>query len=83
VTSPGHTASQQHLVEQIRQVIAWIKQDDAQILRDTVVLVRLNINQLRPQETLSLLDEIARLATEVQAGGSMLSLVRRWEEVSG
>jgi hypothetical protein len=66
--SPGHTAEQQKVAIQVDGVITRMINDLTQVRKDAAQLVKLNDDQLRQPSTLTVLDEMASLTTEVKGG---------------
>lgn len=66
--SPGHTVAQQKVAIQVDGVISRMINDLTQVRKDAVQLVKLNDDQLRQPGTLTLLNEMASLTTEVKGG---------------
>ena len=66
--SPGHTVEQQKVAIQVDGVISRMINDLEQVRKDAVQLVKLNDDQLRQPGTLTLLNEMASLTTEVKGG---------------
>ncbi len=66
--SPGHTKEQNTLAIQVDEVINKMNRDLLQVRKDAAQVAQMNITQLRQPTTLSLLDDMANLTTEVKSG---------------
>ena len=67
-SSPGHTEEQKKITIQADGVVTRMIIDLTQVRKDAVQLVQRNNAQLRQPDTLTLLDEMATLTTEVNSG---------------
>jgi hypothetical protein len=66
--APGHTTDQQQVAIQVNKVITRTVSDLAQVRKDAVQLVQRSNDQLRQSDTLTLLNEMANLTSEVNSG---------------
>jgi hypothetical protein len=66
--SPGHTEEQKKVAIQVDGVITRMINDLTQVRKDALQLVQRNDTQLRQPDTLTLLDEMVTLTTEVNSG---------------
>jgi serine/threonine protein kinase len=66
--APGHTDEQRQLAIQVDSVITRMIKDLTTVHKDAVQLVQRNNDQLRQQDSLTLLNEMATLTREVNSG---------------
>jgi len=66
--SPGHTEEQKQIANHVHNAITRMIDDLIQVRKDAVQLVQRNNEQLSQPDTLTLLNEMARLTTEVKGG---------------
>ena len=74
--SPGHTDEQKQVAIQVDGVITRMITDLTQVRKDAVQLVQRSDEQLRQPDTLTLLNEMATLTTEVKVVGSIRPLMK-------
>lgn len=66
--SPGHTKEQNTLAIQVDEVINKMNRDLLQVRKDASQVAQMKVPQLRQTSTLTLLNDMANLTTEVKSG---------------